>query len=124
MTPEEALKWAQKAHGTGDKAYRRKDYGRALELFNEALRLQPDHLSAQEMLGSTLLRLERFEDSLALFETLRQLGHDCPSSWEDTWLAFLGLGVSANQRHVRHPLGWVGSPARTCWTRPRLWPPK
>ena len=32
--------------------------------------------------------------------------------------------VSANQPHVRRLRGRVGSHAGTCWTPPRLWPPK
>ncbi|MFM8579869.1 MAG: tetratricopeptide repeat protein, partial [Planctomycetaceae bacterium] len=91
MTPDLAMTRAKRAHEKGVKAYDKADYGRALALFEEALRLQPALETSQEMLGFTLLNLKRFEDSLAALEKLRQLGHECPSSWEHTWLACLEL---------------------------------
>jgi tetratricopeptide (TPR) repeat protein len=91
-TPDLAMTRAKQAHKKGVKAYDKADYRRALALFEEALRLQPALETSQEMLGSTLLRLGRFEEALVAFEKLRQLDHERVNSWSDTWLAFLGLG--------------------------------
>ena len=61
----------------------RESYGRAIDRFKEAVELYPDHSLARTALAFRYVFLERYDQAIEQYETLRQRGSLDPDVYED-----------------------------------------
>ncbi len=86
---------------------------RAIEAYEQAIELYPDHGSARHNLGNLLYETERYDEAIEQFEELRSRGMLFPATYEQLAQAYMALDDVDSAREVlrefsaRNPDDWT-----------------
>lgn len=111
LLPFGSTQSAQKLHKQGVKQYRSGNYRKALSLFRQSLEIEPGNYKGVFLMGSALIRLDRYRSGLDLLEKVERAKPDFSRTFAKQAYVLLGLGRYSEARSAADQyLGKSGVP--------------